>query len=362
MQLCPLVTVHSRIRTPLDIMKNPLLLAAVVLGFATTNQSIAEVLDGPNGPVEFIGLESWTPTELFEAIKEQDPDRPFHACAAVMKASLEFPDAAAFLYMVDDEDWSKGYYTVVIGVEDNATVSYRTPGSEELELPESWKKLQAVAEEDFVTVNTLLYVSLIYADEGEPEKLPERAVNFGANSENIEKVSKAFEGMREEMDHELALEVLARDKSWSSRLVATIVLGHYPEDDRSWHGIADSLIDSAQQVRDIAGKLIFSLTQSEIEVPVDWAGARETLLALFGGTYPFAFLSTLDALIATKIDPAFGLELAQERPSLLLAHVGAEHAKTREAALAFLTTVSEEDFGNDVDAWSTWIKQVDLDQ
>ena len=68
------------------------------------------------------------------------------------------------------------------------------------------------------------------------------------------------------------------------------------------------------------------------------------------------------SLIATKIDRAFGLELAQERPALLLAHVGAEHEKTREAALAFLTTVSEEDFGNDVDAWSTWIKQADLDQ
>ena len=69
-----------------------------------------ETIPGPNGPVEFIGLKQWNAQKLFDAIQELDPDRPFHACAAVMKMDLGFADAAAFSYMTgfsaDPVDWS----------------------------------------------------------------------------------------------------------------------------------------------------------------------------------------------------------------------------------------------------------------
>ncbi len=48
----------------------------------------------------------------------------------------------------------------------------------------------------------------------------------------------------------------------------------------------------------------------------------------------------------------FVQQLVRERPSLLLAYVGAEHEGTREPAIAFLKAVSGEDFGADLDAWS----------
>lgn len=328
---------------------------ALCLGYVS--QSCAQVLEGPKGPVEFIGLNQWTASELFKAIQEQDPEKPFHACAAVMIGSLEFPDAAAFVYMTDEEDWSKGFYTVVVGVEDSSAVRYRTPGTETLELPESWKQLQSLAEQDWVTVNTVVYVSHLYDEDDQSEKLTELAEYFGANPENSNKVVNLLEGMSKDIDHELALKVLSMDESWSARLVAAIVLGHSPEIDKSWHGLADSLIDSAQQVRDIASKLITGLTQTDKEVPVNWSEARETLLALLGGTYAFAFNDILKTLVATKVDPGFGAELARQKPELLLAHAGAEHEKFRKASLDFLRMVSGEDFGSDIDAWHTWIHQ-----
>ena len=88
----------------------------VVLLGATASPGAGQVIPGPNGPVEFIGLQQWDAQKLFDAIQERDPDRPFHACAAVMKQDLGFADAAAFSYMTgssaDDER-----YTVVVGVE-----------------------------------------------------------------------------------------------------------------------------------------------------------------------------------------------------------------------------------------------------
>ena len=89
--------------------------------------------------------------------------------------------------------------------------------------------------------------------------------------------------------------------------------------------------------------------------PVEWSEARGHLVALFGGTNPFAFREMLEVLVATDVDPQFGQQLTRERPELLLAHVGAEHERTREPAIAFLRTVSGEDFGTDLEAWTAWI-------
>ena len=66
----------------------------VVLLAMTASEGHGQVLAGPNGPVEFIGLQNWKAQELFDAIQELEPDRPFHACAAIMKLELGFADAA----------------------------------------------------------------------------------------------------------------------------------------------------------------------------------------------------------------------------------------------------------------------------
>ena len=88
---------------------------------------------------------------------------------------------------------------------------------------------------------------------------------------------------------------------------------------------------------------------------VRWDAAREPLAAVLDGTNPFAFQEVLGAMAATGIEPALGRQLIREAPDLLLAHVGAEHETTREAAIDLLKTVSGEDFGADSEAWSEWL-------
>lgn len=337
-------------------MKKCLLFCALMVCFATVSQSVADVLEGPNGPVEFVGLKNWTAPKLFDAIKGTAEDKGFHACAAVMKSDLDFSDAAVFVYFDSFEDGSWQGYTVVVGVEDSFGVQYRTPGSETIELPESWQKLKSVAEEDFNSVSTMVYARYLADEAGSIDKAKELAVQLGANPKTSDEVWKLVGNIGEEIDSDLALEVLAKDESWSSRLVATIVLGLTPENDASWHGLADSLIDSAPQVTNMAGKVIQGLLRSGKAAPVQWSGGRETLLSLFAGTNPFAFNEILGTLVATEIDPKFGRELVQAMPDLLLAHAGAEYEKFGKPAQDFLTAISGEDFGRDIEAWAEWIE------
>lgn len=333
----------------------------------TASQVFGEVLEGPRGPVEFIGLEKWTASELFDAIKETDPDKPFHACAAVMIQTLEFSDAAAYVFFENHEDGSQKFYTVVVGIEDSSQVQYRTAGKESLDLPESWQKLQTRVEESFHTHSAAVQVHYMLAqpetakqfaklsDEEAKAKAREVAEFFGASGETLDAITSFHEEIDDEADHGLAVEVLAKDDSWSARFVAAIVLGHFPNKNESWHGLADSLIDPAPQVRSVAEKILDGLLRAEKVVAIDWTNARGTLVALLGGTNAFAFKTILNVLSATDVDSKLAHELVQERPKLLLGFAGAEHDKTRDVAITFLQAISDEDFEQDVGAWKEWI-------
>ena len=355
------------------MIKRLWLLGAMSLWCATTFPIVAEVLEGPRGPVEFVGLEDWTASDLFKAIKDKDPDRPFRACAAVMIRELNFPDAAAFGFIKQQEDGSMSLYTVVVGVEDSESVKYRTLGTETPDLPDSWQKMQKAAEEEFYSVAAAAYLHYLLAvpetakqlEDLSPEEVEdstqEFAEMFGTKTESINMLRTFHDNIDKETDYALALEVVETAEAWSARFVATIVLAQFAENDASWHALAKSVIDPASQVRDVASKILEGLVRAEKTVPVQWTEARETLIALLGGTYPFAFNKILDVLVATEIDSAFARELVQERPKLLLSFVGADHDGFRKSAHKFLTTISSEDFERDVEAWAAWLDAEESD-
>ena len=62
-----------------------------------------------------------------------------------------------------------------------------------------------------------------------------------------------------------------------------------------------------------------------------------------------------ELFLVSAVDPEFGRQLARERPDLLLAYAGAEHRGTQAPAIAFLMAISGEDFGTDLEAWTTWL-------
>ena len=265
----------------------------VVAVMATVSQGAGQVISGPYGPVEFIGLQRWDAQEPFDAVRELDPGSPFHACAAVMKQDLGFADAAAFLYVKNSER-----YTVVVGVEDSARVRYRPPGREAVTVPENWEILKAVVGEDMRTVTAAAHTlptrdGFFRRIFNSPRRLAKR---MGADPRTLDRVWNLVDRADGEGDRRLAHEVLARDSSSSARVVATLVLGNFDDDDTSWHALVGSLVDSDTPVRTVAQRLLEGMITRDRD-PVDWSAAR-----------------------------------------------------------AFLRTVSGENHGVDIEAWSAWVK------
>lgn len=331
--------------------------AVVMLVAAAASHGVGQVLAGPLGPVEFIGLESWSGPELLEAIQRMAPDQPLAACAVTMKSQLGFADAAVAVHydsysldflMSDDAE----PYMVIVGVEDRARVRYRTPGSETIPLPERWQALESLAEENF---GTLVMAAEMFPSRHDPESVREHVEVVGMDPADLGPIWEQIESMDGERDRLLAHEILAHDGSWSSRAAAAIVLVNFSTHEVAWHDLIATLIYPEAQVQGTAEAVLRGLMDRKQVRPVDWYGAREPLTALLDGTNPFVFPTVLRVVVATEIEPGFGRQLIRGASDLLLAHAGAAHEETREPAMALLTLVSGEDFGADPDAWAEWL-------
>ena len=316
-----------------------------------------QVLEGPEGPVEILGLERWAGAELLEAIQETAPDQPLHACAATMKFELGFADAAVFGWVDADspEDLRSGdleRYTVIIGIEDGSRVRYRTPGTETIDLPQSWQALKSVAAED---IRTLHLATEMFHLRDDPESVRQRTEMFGLDTSGLPPVWTMIEATDSEQDRLLAHAILARDASWSSRAIAASVLVNFSEHDAAWHDLVSAMIDPEDRVKGTAQGVLNGWIQAEESRPVRWDAAREHLLAVLDGTSPYMFRTVLDVLAATGSETTLAEQLIRESPDLLLAHVGARHEMTRQPALDLLKAVSGEDFGADPEAWGEWL-------
>ena len=328
-----------------------------ILLAVTASPAVGQVLEGPEGPVEIIGLERWTPQGLLDAMQQTAPDQPLHACAVTMKYELGFADAAVVGWVDADspEDFLSGdleRYTVIIGIEDRGRVRYRTPGTETIVLPRSWQALKSVAEED---LGTLQLATGMFHLRDDPESVRRRTEVFGLDTSGLPPVWSMIEAVDSEQDRLLAHAILTRDASWSSRAIAASVLVNFSDHDEAWHDLVSAAIDPDDRVKGSAHGVLEAWIQAGEARPVRWDAAREHLLAVLDGTSPYVFRTVLDVLGATASETTLAKELIREAPDLLLAHVGAQHEITRQPAIDLLKAVSGEDFGADPEAWAEWL-------
>ena len=268
-----------------------------------------------------------------------------------MKGELGFADAGVFGYLASTTSGSERY-TVIIGIEDRARVRYRTAGSETIALPESWQALKSAADGDLQALGMAREWFDLRKD---PETARKFAELFDVDLAAIEPVWQLIAALDGERDRRLAQEILANDASWMSRALAATVLVNFGEHDAVWHDLVAATIDPIGQVSGAATSVLRSLVQMERGRTVRWEAAREPIAAVLDGTNPFAFKAVVEVLAATGIEPTLGKQLIRETPNLLLAHVGAEHQRTRQPAIDLLKAVSGEDFGADREAWSEWL-------
>jgi hypothetical protein len=328
-------------------------LSAICLLFSALTVS-AQVVDTPEGTVEFIGLEEWTVEKIKAVMAEKAPNQPLGMCAAVLVEKVGFASASAKgIGKVNGKD-----YTVVTLVEPQKAQLLKEKPEPENSLPndEKWRQgieLRAKNRQAF-HIGLDFYSAFLKSDNVKVNKLLSDLPQF---AEHFKTLWQFLKMQNTPADFDKAIWTLNNDGNWRNRLFAAAVLANFADKDLTWWTLMDAQRDSFHAVATTASQVLFSLLDHNPR-KINWAPAVHSVRYMVNGTNVFLFTKALQALTKTNINPELRKILLKENSQLLLAHLGANYKPDAEVARNFLKHLSGKDFGFEVDKWDRWIKEV----
>lgn len=329
-------------------MKRASALLSAALLFSLTLPAVAQVVETPEGPVEFVGLEKWTVDDVKKVMAEKAPGEPLGRCGAVLQEA-GFPSAIAGFYPQPDGK----IYTVTKVVEPHR--ADRIKMKKEADFLASRPAIPAwkVATDLIQTKPNSFQMGLLSYIPGQGAPAEVKETN-GADPEAMRALWSFLATRRSEADRDLALWTLANDGNPTNRIAASAVLINFGGSDLTWWTLLDAQRDPFGMVSGTAQQVLAKLAREKRTV--DWEPALTTVRHLLNGTNVSNFDTTLRVLMATGLPKETAPVLLRDGGGdLLLAHLKAQHEPARRFSHRFLQHLSGQDFGTDVAAWKKWI-------
>jgi hypothetical protein len=319
-----------------------LLLLLITLGVNAVGHS--QVIETSKGKVEFIGLELWSPQKIQEKLGYSSTDG-LHFCAAELKKTLGFPDAAVNVSLEEGR-----LYTVITVVEPQYTerVQYRPEPSTSLATPDEWRDLLPLAEQRKF-INNLL-------DYGQSLKGAVKVQKPYLRDSDLDKSWwPLLQQRRSERDYQQALRSLIGDRDYRNRMIAAVILTNFADRNAAWLALMDGVRDQNPFVNGTCSQALQTLT-TYFPRKVDWAKAAPSIHHILNGTNLFACKLVMKTLTKTKVAAKLAPSLLRNSGAkLLFAYLKANHKEEREVAHQLLTQLSRKDFGYDDEKWRAWV-------
>ena len=312
-----------------------------------------EMLETPEVRLELIGLKRWSLAMIRDSLARYAPSDSLtsHACAAILRGKLRFADAAVEYYPPGFAGHVKGYFAVpVVEPQDSARVRYRARPRDSVPDRPDWARALAVFKEQNQAFQSAIQWPSFLLGRTDPDSVEPRL----AAARPLLEFLRAH---RTEADRRTALWTLAHDGNTRQRAVAAVVLAGFPSSDSTWWALADALRDQDGMVSATASQVLSALSKGAAKT-VDWGPAADGIRAVLDGTNLFAHNDLLDALTATKVNPALAAALLRGGGELILAKLSSQDPIATRAAHRFLAQVSGHDFGNSEAAWESWVRSL----
>ncbi len=308
----------------------------------------AQVVDTPDGPLEFIGLKDWNARQLWDSIQARHPGEGVQAAAAALTGELGFVDAAVMAYPTPEEGitWVA---TVVEPSRAGATAWLPIPPVRPTR-PE-WREISRLLESHrFVEDAAVMTYGFIL--KGSPDSARSavaltdaqlRKHDYGdeLTGEKVDRVWSFLNAHRSRADRDTALAVLRSDGNDTNRRIATLLLASFPEEDVVWHALLNARRTRTEStVPRAAAGTVLSMFTTHMSRPVNWEPALDGVRGILGGANLFALLPTLYLLENTGFARSLAPPLLQRNTHLLRAYLNARNEPTREAAARFLGYLS----------------------
>jgi hypothetical protein len=309
------------------------------------------VLETPKTRVEVLGLKRWTVPMIQDSLARYSPEDSLtsHACAAILRGKLKFPDAAASYFEPD----GTGRALIVVAVvepQDSALVRYLSPAPDSL--PDLSRYSAAIA--SFRNYNSdfqrLIQDSAFLVGHSSPRQADARWTR-------LEPVRRLMSSEHTAAGQRRAARVLARDRNPYNRMMALVVMSGFPKNDVTWLTLANELRYPHGMVSATASQLITTLARYAPRT-VDWRPGLDGITAVMAGTNLFAQLPLIEVLTKTRILPALAPQLMRAGAPLLLARLAASPQAGSDRTRDLLEQLSGQKYGKDVTAWTQWVVTV----
>lgn len=314
----------------------------------------AQVVDTPEGKIEFIGLEEWNVDKIKAVMAEKAPNQPLGMCAAVLVNDVGFPSASVLKVRNDNSD----NYTIVTLVEPQKAHLLKKKINFPDSLPnnEKWQQGIDIHMKRSIAFQIGLDLYPVFL-KGDSVRINKELAEFPAFAEQIRAFWQFLKIQNTNADFDLAIWTLNHDGNWRNRMFSAAVLANFADRDLTWWTLLDAHRDSFDSVAAIASKVL-SAHSAHTPRKINWTPAIHSIRYMVNGTNVFLFSKTLQILTKTNINPELGKILLKDNSHLLLAHLGAKYKPEAEAAKNFLTHLSGKDFGYEIDKWRQQVKEL----
>lgn len=312
--------------------------------------------ESPDGPVEVMGLRTWTLPMLRDSIRHYVPGQELHdaACQVTLREKLGFVDAQVMFYSGMTRDGKRHLLIKLVEpaarsrVQWNPTILDRgtslRPDYAELLLP-------ITDSTGGVHIGRVAYWQQFAVEQREAAvtRMPEAMrAEARADADRL----TAFQRARATESHRrTALNALSSDAFWGNRYAAATVLANFGAHDSTWLALVHALRDPNEGVRGAALGVLGSLPPRNI----DWRPAIDDLRALLGGTNVSGIGPLMRVLVNTRIAPELAGPLLQDNADWVLEHLQVAAPMVAEDARALLRRLNGgADLGSSPEAWSEW--------
>ncbi len=320
-------------------------LFTTVFTVLATAPAAAQVLETPQGPVEFIGLQHRTAEEVRDTLRALRPDLTLHSREVrdVLRDELGFAEVAMAGFR--GFGLPEGYLTItVVEPEEADGVRYAEPPPDSLPPVEAWAEAYALYPDQ--------HWAWPYALAGIAEA-PE-----APDDTSVPAVRGFLAAHTAPAELERALVVLERDRNPINRSIAAAILTSFPERDAAWHALVRAVRghgpDDAS--RAMATMALAAMVNRGTKT-VDWTPVADDLRALLDGTTLFALPQVLTLLSRSRVDAELADELLAGGGELVLAHLTMRVPSTRTRAMDVLEKLSGGvSYGTEPARWRAWIQ------
>ncbi len=315
---------------------------AVAIVFAPSLAAQA-VLDTPSGRYEVIGLEQWTLGALQDSLAAHGESLTSHACAAVLRSKLGFPDAAVVTYLGRSGRSQRYTEIMVVEPQDSARVQYLPLPTDSAAERHEWLDGISLIRRNANLISFLLsHLQILYAA-NPPDSLFRR-------SPDSELFRAFLANHTTAADLRLAGWTIRNDKNLDNVIVAAFILGS----PSGWPATSADLVAALRNPIQPASVTAASLLEYLIgtaRVPVDWDAFVPTFHALLDGTNLFAYRAISALLEKAPPPPPVGRRLLEGGGHVPLSRLEASDSLVHASAYRLLKRLTAYDLPPDAAAW-----------